>query len=121
MQAVMIEATIAADAAGLKKPVFPAGAVTLDITFYRSRPGSHFGTGSNAGKLKASAPKRPPTKPDLTKLVRAAEDALKGVLWRDDGQVTDQHTRKRYGSPGAMIAVYEDEGDPGDECPIPRA
>lgn len=41
----------------------------------------------------------PITKPDSTKLVRAVEDALTGVLWGDDAQVVDQHVFKRYGVP----------------------
>ena len=49
----------------------------------------------------------PDTKPDLTKLVRAAEDSLRGVLWRDDAQVVRQVTEKRWGEPARVeIAVY---------------
>jgi Holliday junction resolvase RusA-like endonuclease len=73
------------------------GAVKLEITFIRPRPASHYGTGRNAHRLKASAPRWPITKPDLTKLRRAVEDALKGVVWRDDSQVVEGIDRKRYG------------------------
>jgi len=46
------------------------------------------------------------TKPDLDKLLRAVKDALKGVIYRDDSQVTDVVTKKRYGpSPGVHIKV----------------
>lgn len=48
----------------------------------------------------ASVPKSrifPSVKPDLDKLVRATKDALKGVLYVDDGQVVDMVPRKRYG------------------------
>lgn len=46
-----------------------------------------------------SRPKRhhyPDKRPDLSKLVRAAEDAMKGIVWRDDSQVCEQVARKRY-------------------------
>lgn len=37
------------------------------------------------------------TMPDLSKLVRAAEDALKGIVWLDDKQIVDfDRVRKRY-------------------------
>ena len=38
----------------------------------------------------------PDKRPDLSKLVRAAEDAMKGIVWRDDSQVCEQVARKRY-------------------------
>lgn len=47
-----------------------------------------------------SAPKRrevPATKkPDVSKIVRAVEDALTGVLYRDDAQITIELARKDY-------------------------
>ena len=56
----------------------------------------------------------PDKKPDLSKLVRAAEDALKGIVWRDDSQVCDQVARKRYADdrggsmrPGVDIRITE--------------
>lgn len=73
------------------------GPLEVEMTFFRVRPKSHFGTGRNAGVVKASSPEHPITKPDVTKLVRAAEDALTGVLWRDDSQIVSAHTHKRYG------------------------
>jgi Holliday junction resolvase RusA-like endonuclease len=88
------------------------GAAALCVTFILPRPISHYGTGKNRSKLKLSAPRYPITKPDLTKLLRAAEDALKGILWRDDSQVVQQSVRKEYVSekypnPGAIIVVEE--------------
>ncbi len=73
------------------------GAVSLEITFYRPRPRSHYGAGRNAGRLKPYAPKWPTTKPDNTKLRRAIEDALSGVIYRDDSQIVDGMDYKRYG------------------------
>jgi crossover junction endodeoxyribonuclease RusA len=64
-----------------------AGAVELRVTFYFPRPVSHFGSGRNAGQLKAKAPEYHTTSPDLDKLVRCLGDALTKVVWVDDRQV----------------------------------
>jgi len=61
------------------------GAVALNITFYMPRP--------------KSCPKTrlyPEVRPDVDKLERCVLDALTGVLYADDGQVTDLQSRKRY-------------------------
>lgn len=83
-----------------------AGAVTLAMTFYFPRPKGHFGTGKNAGILKASAPKRHTVKPDLDKIVRAVKDGMTGVVYRDDAQV-DEFTKfaKRYADDGTPPGV----------------
>lgn len=62
-----------------------------------------------------SRPKKhhyPDRLPDLSKLVRAVEDGLKGIVWRDDSQVCEQVAHKRYASdlggsmrPGVDIRV----------------
>ncbi len=39
------------------------------------------------------------TKPDIDKLVRASLDSLTGILYKDDSQVTEMTTTKRYGLP----------------------
>ena len=75
------------------------GPLSLHATFYRPRPASHFGSGRNAGVLKTSAPAYPATRPDTTKLLRAVEDALQGVLYRDDAQIVEQHVSKQWGDP----------------------
>lgn len=68
-----------------------------DLTFTLPRPASHYGTGKNAGKLKASAPKRPTGKPDRDNLDKAVCDAItQAAVWHDDSQVTDGRIRKRY-------------------------
>ncbi len=74
-------------------------AVALTVVFHLPRPAS------------VSARKRPlPTvKPDLSKLARAAEDPLTGVIWRDDAQVVKLNVSKVYtdGPPHAVITVSE--------------
>lgn len=63
------------------------GPVALELVFHRQRPAGHYGSGRNARVLKPSAPSWPTGKPDLTKMTRAAEDALTGLVWGDDSQV----------------------------------
>jgi Holliday junction resolvase RusA-like endonuclease len=75
------------------------GPLLLEVDFYVARPAGHFGSGRNAGAVRASAPPFPAVRPDVTKLVRGLEDALTGVVWRDDAQIVTQTVRKRYGWP----------------------
>ena len=64
---------------------------------------SHY---TGKGALKASAPVAP-GKPDLDKLARAVGDALTGVAYRDDAQITRWHLQKRYGEQaGTEITVH---------------
>lgn len=78
------------------------------MTFIFTRPKGHYGTGRNEGKVKPSAPLRPTGRPDLTKLTRAAEDALAGVIWVNDSQVVGQTVCKQYGDrPGVAIAIKQ--------------
>lgn len=62
------------------------GAVSVEARFVLPRPAS----------VSQSKRPLPTTKPDLDKLVRAAIDALTGIVWRDDCQVTTIVTTKRY-------------------------
>ncbi len=61
--------------------------VILSVSFHFRRPKSDYGTGRNAGKLKKSAPAHHAKQPDLSKLVRGVEDALTGIVYRDDRQI----------------------------------
>src|SRR4051812_44229719 len=70
------------------------GPVELAVTFFLARPKGHYGTGRNADTLKPSAPEYPTVKPDATKLLRAVEDAMTGIVWRDDAQVVTQRAYK---------------------------
>jgi len=79
------------------------GPLVLTLHFYAPRPRSHFG----AKGLKPSAPVRPTARPDTTKLTRGVEDALKGIVFRDDAQVVDQHAHKHYGEPARCEVVVE--------------
>lgn len=84
---------------------FVEGPVAIYVDFYLPRPQTLL--------TKSKAPLAHPhtKKPDLDKLARAAKDALKGVVWTDDSQVTDLIARKRYCAAGefprAVIRVRE--------------
>ena len=63
------------------------GALSVSFTFFMPRPKGHFGTGKNAAALK---------------LARAAEDAMTGIVYRDDAQIVLEHIAKAYGSPARV-------------------
>lgn len=81
------------------------GPVGVGLLFYLPRPGGHYGTGRNAGTLRASAPAYPAVKPDLDKLTRSTLDALTeaGAI-RDDSRVVLLEARKRYATPGTIAS-----------------
>jgi Holliday junction resolvase RusA-like endonuclease len=64
--------------------------VAVAMVFAFARPKSHYRTGRNSHLLKDDAPIRPSGPPDLSKLIRAAEDALtEAAVWRDDARVVE--------------------------------
>lgn len=80
--------------------------LVLSLVFVMPRPQSHYGTRRGERYLRDDAPRFHRGKPDTTKLVRACEDALNGVVWIDDSRVVEQHARKVYGlKPGVHIRV----------------
>lgn len=94
--------------AGAQYVVHPLdGPVLLDLTFWVARPKGHYGSGRNSGAVRTSAPHAPTVKPDLLKLARAVEDALTGVIYRDDAQITCETLQKAYttGQPYTQIRV----------------
>lgn len=88
-----------------------AGGLNLAAVFSFPRPASHYGAGKNARVLKPSAPQAVGT-PDLSKLVRSIEDAMTGIVYRDDAQIQSYDgTRKvwvdRWLAPGVRICVSQ--------------
>lgn len=73
------------------------GPVMVEFTFYKVRPGVHFRTGRNSHLLKDDAPRYPTVAPDVLKLARAIEDAMIGVVYKDDSQIVDEHLAKLFG------------------------
>ena len=84
------------------------GPVKLELTFFMERTKGHYGTGRNAGKLKASAPRHHTKTPDVLKLARGVEDALTAVIWKDDAQIVLELLSKEYGErPGVWVRITE--------------
>ncbi len=83
------------------------GPMAIDVSFYLPRPLKY--------QTNKYAPLDVPhvTKPDADKLARAVKDALTGVVWVDDSQVTLLIARKRYcaagDSPHAAIVICQQE------------
>jgi crossover junction endodeoxyribonuclease RusA len=85
--------------AGNVRPDEPmTGPVAVMITFYMPKPKS-------APKSKLYCDK----KPDLDKLIRSTLDGMTGVIFNDDGQVSEMMVKKIYATPeqpaGAEIDV----------------
>jgi len=83
------------------------GALKLTVVIERPRPAGHYGTGRNAGQLKDSAPRWPTPRPDTLKIVRAVEDALTGVLWRDDSQIVMHSLTKCWADFSRILVEVE--------------
>ena len=65
------------------------GPLAVSMVFTFDRPKGHYRTGRNAHLLREAAPTRPAGMPDLSKLARSTEDALTGVVWKDDARVVE--------------------------------
>jgi Holliday junction resolvase RusA-like endonuclease len=81
--------------AGMGIPI--SGPVFMHVTFYLPRP-------------KSSPKKRtlPDSKPDLSKLIRAVEDALSKIAYEDDARITDIVAHKQFAvdrPPGVEIEI----------------
>jgi Holliday junction resolvase RusA-like endonuclease len=70
------------------------------MDFYLPRPRGHYGTGKNAGTLRAGAPVLHTKKPDVDKLARAVLDGMTGIVFLDDAQVWSLALAKHYVNPG---------------------
>jgi len=95
------------------------GPLLLELTFWIPRPKGHYGSGKNAAVVKAGAPFAPTVKPDLLKLTRAVEDALTGIVYRDDSQITSETLQKAYTTGQARTEVrVVPVADPREHRPI---
>jgi Holliday junction resolvase RusA-like endonuclease len=77
------------------RPILPLSQpvkVTLGFTFQRpAKPSRSYPCGGGGQ--------------DVEKLVRAAHDAMTGIVWEDDSQCVDVRATKAYGVPGVEIQI----------------
>lgn len=114
--------------AGFRLPI--TGPIGVSMVFCTARPRSHYRTGRNAKLLRDDAPLRPTSRPDLSHLIRAVEDALTDAgLIKDDALIVEyRNTRKVFcgedpqalSIPGARILVWAITGTPAPPKPAPR-
>ena len=71
------------------------GPLELTLSFTMPRPKGHL---RSNGQVKPGAPLWHEKKPDVLKMARAVEDALTGILWRDDSQIAYERLTKSYGN-----------------------
>jgi Holliday junction resolvase RusA-like endonuclease len=95
------------------------GPLVIETRYFVERPDSHYGTGRNAGVLKANKPRYPHSSrlPDGTKLLRAVEDALNKVLIVDDRRFCRAMWSRDYGRPRAEVTIWRLPELVGDEHP----
>lgn len=114
---IRIHAQDAMEAAG--QPVFE-GAVELAILFRLRRPAWAI----PGPKSKRIAPTYPETKPDVDKLARAVQDALRTIVYKDDAQVAVLIVEKAYTvggeAPGAHVKVSPLKQDVAVFEPLPN-
>lgn len=90
------------------------GPIGLTLQVERMRPASHY---LPSGQLSATGRRQtiPTTRPDLSNQLKSVEDALNGVAWRDDGQLSDIILRRRWanGSGARWTVTVEELSDVG--------
>ncbi len=80
------------------------GPIEMTLRFYVHRPKGHLGA---SGGVRPSAPRFPDVRPDALKLARGVEDALSGVVYRDDSQIVIERLEKHYGPERVEIEIKE--------------
>ena len=83
------------------------GPLRLDVIFFRPRPKDHY-KASGGLSAKGERSRYPTSAPDTTKLVRAVEDAIQGIVVRNDASFVKLRATKAWGEPArAMVEVLE--------------
>ena len=85
--------------------------VRLAVEFHFARPQSHFGSGKNAGTLKATAPRLHAQSPDLDKLCRCLADALIGIVIADDKLIYSWNAQREWTTGSEYAHVRIDAGE----------
>jgi len=89
------------------EPIAKGNPLILQVTFYRSIQKS-LSKAEHERRLKGDI--LPFIKPDIDNYFKAVTDALTGVIWADDNQITDVKMSKRYSdNPRTEILVWKIE------------
>lgn len=102
-----IARTIAFDAMAGRPPM--AGPIRIELAIYHSIPRSWPDWKRAAA---GDGTIRPTSKPDWSNVVKALEDALNAIVWRDDSQIVAVEARKYYAdgvdtTPGVRAQINE--------------
>lgn len=79
------------------REVITMGAIHVSFEFVMPRPKAHY---LKSGALRASAPCWHTKVPDGLKLARSTEDAMTGIVYRDDSMIAREAIAKRFAAPG---------------------
>lgn len=90
------------------------GPVRVRFSFKFTRPKGDFGKHG----LKPSASPFHTKRPDVLKLARAVEDALTGIVWKDDAQICAEFLLKEYGDTPGVEIVIETIEQPAVVAPV---
>jgi Holliday junction resolvase RusA-like endonuclease len=80
------------------RPLF-TGPIFFGVDFYFARPKSHY----DKRGVRSGTPKFHTNIPDSSKVLRAVEDALTGVVWTDDKLIAESHQRKLYAEEDRVV------------------
>jgi Holliday junction resolvase RusA-like endonuclease len=73
------------------------GALALEATFYFMPP-----------KNRPKGRVHPSVKPDLDNCVKSVKDALEGLIYVNDSQIVEEHSKKRYDqTPRIEVKIWE--------------
>lgn len=79
------------------------GPVSLELVLYMGVPASW---SAKKQGMALSGEIIPTTKPDASNVLKAVEDAMNGIVYLDDKQISDLSVKKRYSShPGVGVTV----------------
>jgi Holliday junction resolvase RusA-like endonuclease len=84
------------------------GPVTLNVLCVFHRPLAHYSGKKNPKVVKASAPAHKISAPDCSKLLRGIEDALTGVIYKDDRQIVSTQCAKCWGDSDYVEITIEE-------------
>lgn len=83
------------------------GEIYLKVAFYRKIQKS---ISKKEHDRRASGKHRPIVKPDLSNYLKAFEDALNGVLWKDDAMIVHEEIDKYYSDNSRIeVEIYAKE------------